>query len=649
MSIQRTGQRWCRVGADVPFVLILLLFWLLNHPYRGIWGHDARIYSALALSRISPESFTADPFFQANLQEQLSLFSAAYAGLVKWMGLPDAARVVTLTGVALWTVSLWLLSAQATADRRLRLFYALCGVCLSLSYAPYASTFELNEAFATARILAIPLATLAVALAIGGRLASGLAAAAAATLLHPLFGIWSLALIIMQRLDKRWLVGMVALGVAGLAGGILLGWPALAPMGEPWLGLVRQSTVDVLVGDLSSLRWDRWLFWTGALVVGARFGSPSLRRWYALTVFLVAGGFLAAAVSGHFYPARLLVQAQLWRGLWLAIVVGGLALVDVGRIAWTTRPDLRPCWMALPILAYLTPLGCGILLTLAGLGLRGRHLSLADQAVLAFVQRFPRLTWVAVGGLALVAAPSYLIDLAIAGDSLAGDAWHLAPMLSGLLIAGGWGLGALLVATAAARMRWGVLRTALLAVAVAWMGVRWLAPVELPAQWERYVAAGPPGALEGSPVHRGETVLWLQNPHRVWLELRTASYASATQIIGLAMSEERALELRRRLFRVAAASRLQQWPAAESEVYLALQDFRRTHSLPPNRDGSLFSYEPQVLTDAGVRYLCEDAALDWIVVPATTVAVGAGAQRVVDRWSGGRFDFLACKQRPSQP
>src|SRR5271167_2312305 len=85
----------------VSFALMLAVLWALMQGYRGFAG-DAQIYAFQALARIHP-ALTADLYLQNTSQDQYTRFSPVYAWFIGWMGLENAARLLTLLFTA-WLI-----------------------------------------------------------------------------------------------------------------------------------------------------------------------------------------------------------------------------------------------------------------------------------------------------------------------------------------------------------------------------------------------------------------------------------------------------------------------------------------------------------------------------------------------------------------
>src|SRR5580692_5592876 len=94
-------------------VLMVTVLWLLLHGYQGFAG-DAQIYAFQALARIHP-ALSTDLYLQNTSQDQYTVFSPVYAWFIGWLGLENAARVLTLFFTAWLFAAAWRLAAGVAA------------------------------------------------------------------------------------------------------------------------------------------------------------------------------------------------------------------------------------------------------------------------------------------------------------------------------------------------------------------------------------------------------------------------------------------------------------------------------------------------------------------------------------------------------
>jgi hypothetical protein len=598
---------------QIALVMLAAGLWCITHPYGGMFEHDARVYTLLVWHWLSPEAYARDPFFLFGSQDRFSAFTPIYATLAGSVGLPNAALMVTALGGALWLSASTLVARGLLEDRRLQAFAALCCVMWSLNYSPNGVTFRLNEAFPTARIIAFPLGALAIGLAMRQWFWAAVILASAASALHPLLGIWPLALIVAQRLPDRAVLSAALVAAALMVVLHLAGVGALQRMDPAWESIIRSSSLDVLVGPVGTVRLNETLAWLSLLLWAGRLAAEPVRRWYQLGAAIGASGFLLAQITSYFYPASLLVQAQSWRAMWIVVFLGVFALTQVLGIAW--RGPYRIWWAIGGLLMLIAGDWCGFLL-LGSCSLFHPVLQAHAVAISRRVHaRADRFAPFLLAGLLLAVLPGYVVELAILGGGLARDFQTGLPVLDGLLLAGGYGLGALLLAgllTSGLHVRILLAGSAsLLLFAV----LHWDQRMDKYRNWEELPLSSIAHPFGGT-IRRGEVVLWPgSTPQHVWHELGTANYGSSDQVIGGVFSREKTFDMLRRRQRLAIASLAESWPLSAGDELMLLNRYRLLTGQRLDEKGNLHeSYKTSItLTGPGMLYLCEDPALDWVV------------------------------------
>ena len=598
---------------QIALLMLAAALWCITHSYVGMFEHDARVYTLLVWHWLSPEAYARDPFFLFGSQDRFSFFTPIYATLAGFIGLSTAALMVTALGGALWLSASTLVARGLLEDRRLQAFAILCCVMWSLNYSPNGTTFRLNEAFPTARVIAFPLGALALGLALRQRFWAAVVAAAVASALHPLLGIWPLALVIAQRMRDRVVISVALLVVAVMMAMNMLGVGALQRMDSAWENIIRSSSADVFVGASGVMRLNETLAWLSLLLWAGRLAAAPVRRWYQLGAAIGGSGFLLAQVTSYFYPAILLVQAQSWRAMWIVVFLGMFALALLLGIAWRGR--YRIWWAIGGLLLLIAGDWYGFLL-LGSCALFHpvvqEHVTAISRLAYSHVNRFAPLL---LGGLLLAVIPGYVVDLAILGGGLARDFQTGLPVLDGLLLAGGFGVGALL---------WAGLLTSGLPVRILLAGsasllvfalLHWDQRLDKYRNWEDLPLSSIESPFSGA-IRRGEVVLWPGSlPQRVWHELGTANYGSSDQVIGGVFSREKTFDMLRRRQRLAIASLAESWPLSAGDESMLLNRYRQRTGERLDEKGNLHeSYKMSIaLTGPGMLYMCEDPALDRVV------------------------------------
>lgn len=599
--------------AQIALLLLAAGLWCITHPYVGMFEHDARVYTLLVWHWLSPEAYARDPFFMFGSQDRYSAFTPIYGTLADLFGLSNAAWLVTALGGALWLSASVLVARGLLEDRRLQAFAVLCCVMWSLNYSPNGTTFRLNEAFPTARVIAFPLGALALGLVLHRRFWAAVVLAVAATALHPLLGIWPLVLIIAQRMSDRAVMSAALLAMGLLLAMNLLGVGVLQRMDPAWERIIRSSSRDVFVGPPGTARLNETLAWLSLLLWAGRLAAGPVRRWYQLAAAIGASGFLLAQFAAYFYPAILLVQAQSWRAMWIVVFIGVFALAQVLGIAW--RSPYRIWWAIGGLLLLVAGDWYGFIL-FGSCALfhpvLWAHAAAIGRWVHAHVNCYAPLL---LAGLLLAVVPGYVVDLTILGGSLAREFQMMFPVLDGLLLAGGYGLGALLLA---ALLTSGFPVRILLAGSASLLlfaALHWDQRLDKYRHWEdlSLSSVAPPF---GGAIPRGEVVLWPGSlPQRVWHELGTANYGSSDQVIGGVFSREKTFDMLRRRQRLAIASQAESWPLSAMDESMLLNRYRQRTGEKLDESGNLHeSYKTSIaLTGPGMLYMCEDPMLDWVV------------------------------------
>lgn len=629
--------------AWAPLVLgLAALLWLLNHMYSGI-RHDGIVYALLARHWLDSAAYARDLFFLYGSQDAFSLFSPLYGTLISLFGHDLASRVIVLAGALGWIGASFLLARAALGCGLASAFATLFLAALSISYAPNGETFTFNESFATARSLAMPLGLASLATVARGRMGLALGLAVASALLHPLVGIGCIGVVVAHEIGAaRTLLGCFVLAVLTVGLKFVFGVQALESMNPSWLITVRNSTRDVLVGPLGTFRLNEYGVWLAVLFAGASYGREEMRRLYLAALVVVGAGVVLAVMVAWVLPIAVLVQAQPWRVIWIAVVLGVVAAADVATLAARQEAMLIVYLLCL-LVGYLLPdySALTIIAVLAGL----RASAIKDRVV-AWITRWPQVSWGTVAILAMMAAPGYWADMDIIGAGLSGgDGWHKFDVLRGLLLGGG-GVGTLLLVQAVriVSTRLPLVGFLLIFVAAATSLIAWdQRPMAFRNDEARLFAAPGSTNLSGGFIKKGDVVAWPQHAKEVWFMLGTANYVDTDQLIGMVFSQDKAREWERRMTRVAMARYnvgrdLQE--TSEDEVMAALRVQVTQRGLSAS---NLFSYATETIPVGAVVSICADQSLDWIIVDDSGMAE-SGTKPPLARmsWSGRTWGLYSC-------
>lgn len=584
-------SRW----ADGGLVFLLgFLLWLLNHPYQGI-RHDAQIYALLAAHWLNPEVFAGDLFFKFGSQGGSSLFTPLFGELVGWLGLGRAAWWVVFCGGLLWVGACVALARTMLGSGFAGRFAVVLGSVAVISYSPNLSTFMLGENFATARSWAIPLCLASVAGLAAKRAGLSLGFALAAIALHPLHGVWPLALWILARVRAQLAacLALLPLAVVVLLGVINPDLPYLRLMTGDWLEAAVGPSSDIVFQAPQHSRLSVYAGVLAALWLGARRGTEEWRGLYLRLLLLGCGGLGLALLAGYWFPVEIVVQGQPWRVLALLIPMAGLALVDLGQRAWHSVAAGR---LLVGAIALIASMGTGYL---SGALCVIAFASMMPKAWIERIEAGVGCWWRWLAGalvlLALAVLPNVFGDWEISGRQwvnpwLSGMDW-----LQGLVTGGTWHLAAV----AALVLGWlggntpsEARRKPAMLVALVLVGLATMATLY---HWDRrgehsrntqkcYLDERCPPHPFRQWIVPGSTVFWLGSETTVWFELGTASYFGELQAAGRVFSAAKFYEWQRR----------RAWIAAGTDP----------------------------------RHLCADPSLDWVVL--TRSVSGLSPQSVLN-------------------
>lgn len=433
----------------LPFAFVVLLgfgIWLLSHPYWGIW-HDARVYTLMAIRWLNPEAFSRDPWFMFGSQDAYSLFSPIYGSAIAIFGISAAAKWGSFLAGALYVWACWVFSRVLPLRRsRDLVFLLLVSVPLvfCINGTGFVGDLRVSESYITSRPFAISFGIAGVAAEIARRRYMCLALLGASAALHPLMAVWPILLVLCVRVRVSLfaLVAIALVGSVAVVGLSAYGGGVFRPIAGEWGDLLRATGRIVFVGTDAPQRLDFVLVSYSILLVGARWGDARLRRWYQVALLLSASAYTVNWVCSDYFPAAIVMQVQLWRANWIALLWA--AVVSVELALRLGAADRMVTLLSLVIGNFL------LLFPVAGV-----------PAVVCAVCSAERVTGLVgvvqsrVGGLAIVLVRiATMVVLAVLGVVLLGEiqaagamVWRagdsadgFADLVRGLVFTGGYGL-----------------------------------------------------------------------------------------------------------------------------------------------------------------------------------------------------------------
>ena len=525
----------------LPLFLLCILTWMLAHPYQGIF-HDANLYALQALSRLHPDSLANDVFLRFGSQDRFTVFSPAYAIVIRLLGIDHAASLLTLISQIALFAGGWYLARSV-----MRTEYALLGLVLIIAapgeYGP-ARIFTYVEPFLTPRMGSEALVLGAIAAAFSARWFWCLALMAAAFAIHPIMAMAGAVALLAACLvpsHRRLSLGLICLVGASL----LIASYALPPgewgrLDKTWLDLLSQRSPYLFLSFWQPEDWSQAAVTLTILLVGV-FTLDSRAR-------LLCGASAAAAISGILLTAlacdllhlTLMTQLQPWRWLWLGTLTASMVLPMLIMENWQRGMTGRTT--------------CLLLASAWIFGASGFALAACAATVLSF--SFARLKlreqWLIFWGSCALFALALLwrisSDLELTDVHYMDAALPLWFRRSVSFVHDGIVPAALVCSMVWLARRsprsataWAYAALGITAIAgltpYAWSG--WTQQEFPPAQIARYAAWR-------DLIAPTEEVFWPESPLSTWVSLQRPSYISGLQTSGMIFSRPTALELERR-------------------------------------------------------------------------------------------------------
>jgi hypothetical protein len=346
------------VRLDVLALPVLLVIWLLCHPYFGN-NRGSLIYTARALADLDPSGVGADAMFRLDQQAGFTVFTPILRWLTGMFGGSAAALgvafVATLTFFAASATLAWRM-----AEDRTRYAIVVFMATLPSYYGGY-RIFRYAEASASPRAFAEALVLFALAALLGRRNVLAIACMGAASLLHPIMALPGVALLLAWLVleDRRWALFASALIVGGLAAAAI-GVPPFdrigATLDPEWRAILEERNPH-LFPSLWIGGWRGRMFTQiSILAIAASLVGPRLRTLFALVAAIGICGLAATYLLGERLSLLIVIQAQTWRAMWLVFAIGAAAAaicaVELARLDYKCRLALVFLCLALVFSDY---------------------------------------------------------------------------------------------------------------------------------------------------------------------------------------------------------------------------------------------------------------------------------------------------------
>ena len=320
-------------ATDVCLGVALVLLWTLEHSFVGIKG-DAAIYMGRALADLDPAGVGRDEMFALDGQSSFSLFRIVARTLAAALGLGPTVAILSLANMVAWFAAAAVFVRTVAPGRAGVLL--LAAVCvLPRLYTPW-NLLAAGESIPVPRPLAEAGVLVAMAALCQGRFLLCAVLLAVAAAFHPIMAApgFGVLLVELGRRDRRWF-GVAALVGLGLVGAGACGAPLasrLAVAVDPaWLAILRDRNPYLFVHLWPAGSLGLVTVQAVTVVIAGTWLAPPARRVFGAALAVALLGCAAAWLAGDLLANLLVLQAQLWRSIWLPAV---LATFAAGLCLW---------------------------------------------------------------------------------------------------------------------------------------------------------------------------------------------------------------------------------------------------------------------------------------------------------------------------
>jgi hypothetical protein len=318
-------------GRYLALATLTILFWLLTHPYSGIW-HDARLYTVQALNILYPDIYQEDLFFKYGSQASFTLFPRLHALLIEQIGIDLSALTLTIIGQVLFFTGIISLTRHFLTLGQIVLFLIIF-TTLPTYNNPILNIFEV---FVTSRTISAGLSLLFLTFFLKKRFLAAIVTLIIALLLHPLMPLGVMA-ITLFLLRPKVIITFIALGFVLVIICYVFAIPPINQLGlvidNEWRDLVTQRAPFLFV-ELWSDQDLNQFFLEICIILSARaYCSDKLRQTFN-AVLIAASVCMLISLIGSWLSNALLIQLQTWRILLFVHIFSAIAFAWLISSAW---------------------------------------------------------------------------------------------------------------------------------------------------------------------------------------------------------------------------------------------------------------------------------------------------------------------------
>ncbi|WP_297484176.1 hypothetical protein [Ferrovum sp.] len=329
--------------------------WLATRPYRGILL-DSEYYTVQALHFLWPDHYTDDLYFANGSQDQFSIFSRIYGPAIALFGLWNAHITLILLSQIAWLSGLFYLAKGFFQGRWV--YLAMVGAIVFPGSVGL--VFHYGESVLTPRILAEALTLFALGAIWRAQILPSLGFLILGLLIHPLMtlpGIIFWFLWFFGRQKAGWLAcALAGIVILGLAGSGVQPFVRLIQKFDPvWLQIVRQRSPFCFIFQWGMGEWSAVIHTVLLTLWAIQKAEHNERQFLKLASLIGVGGIILSFLGGDLLKNVLILDAQLWRAMWMVNLVSHLFVAQ--RLTLLSRDSYsyhaRSLWMGAFLLTLL--------------------------------------------------------------------------------------------------------------------------------------------------------------------------------------------------------------------------------------------------------------------------------------------------------
>ncbi|MES9925589.1 MAG: hypothetical protein ABW152_16020 [Candidatus Thiodiazotropha endolucinida] len=318
-------------GRYLALAFLTILFWILTHPYYGIW-HDATLYTVQALNILYPEIYQEDVFFKYGSQASFTIFPFINALVIQKIGVDNSAFLLTVIGLSLFFAGTLTLTRHFITSEQTVLFLILF-TTLPVYLNPVLTIFEV---FVTSRNISAGLSLLFLSFVLKKRFLVASILLIVALLLHPLMSLGaSVIALFLQR--SKVIFSVILFCLVSVILCLVFSIPLInlltQTIGIEWRELIVQRSPFIFIEKWGEYDLNLLLLEICIILTAKSYCTDKLKQTFNAVLIATALGLFISLVASWF-SNTLLIQLQTWRILLFTHVFAVIAFTWIISTTW---------------------------------------------------------------------------------------------------------------------------------------------------------------------------------------------------------------------------------------------------------------------------------------------------------------------------